>query len=100
MMTDTFVALGVWLPLGTVVPLILSKLTGSDWRGAFIEASIFATMGLLILPIVFALTLGLMVSDPNVNLMFGISYALALGCVLLFRRRANKTEMQRRYGIR
>ena len=100
MMTDTLIALGIWMPLGTVVPLILAKLTGSDWRGAFIEASIFAIMGILIFPILFALTLGLLVSDPNVNLIFAISYVLALGCVLLFRRQSNKAEMARRYGIR
>ncbi len=100
MMTDTIIALGVWLPLGTVVPLILARVTGADWRGAFIEASIFATMGILIFPILFALTLGLLISDPNVDLIFGISYLLALGCVLLFRRQSNKAEMERRYGIK
>ena len=100
MMTDTIIALGVWLPLGTVVPLILARLTGSDWRGAFIEASIFATMGILIFPIMFALSLGLLISDPNVDLIFGISYVLALGCVLLFRRKSNQAQFDRRYGIR
>jgi uncharacterized membrane protein YvlD (DUF360 family) len=99
-MDEIWVALGIWMPLGTVVPLILSKLTGSDWRGAFIEASIFAIMGILIFPILFALTLALMFGEPNVDLIFGISYLLAAGCVLLFRRRVNKNELERRYGIR
>jgi hypothetical protein len=100
MMTETIIALGIWLPLGTVVPLILAKLTGADWRGAFIEASIFATMGILIFPILFALSLALIFGEPNVNLIFAISYVLALGCVLLFRRQSNRKEMERRYGIR
>ncbi len=99
-MSDIWLAIGVWLPLGTIVPLIVSKLTGSDWRGAFIEASIFAIIGLLILPILFALTLALIFGKPNVDLIFGISYLLAALSVLMFRRRVNKGEMERRYGIR
>ncbi len=99
-MSEVVVALGIWMPLGTLAPLILSRLTGADWRGAFIEASIFATMGILIFPILFALTLGLIIGQPNVDLVFAISYLLALGCVLLFRRQSNKAEMSRRYGIR
>jgi hypothetical protein len=99
-MSDITMALGIWLPLGTVVPLILAKLTGADWRGAFIEASIFATMGILIFPILFALTLGVIIGKPNVDLIFGISYILALGCILLFRRRSNQEQLWKRYGIR
>jgi hypothetical protein len=100
MMTDTIVALAIWMPLGTVVPFVLAKLTGSDWRGAFIEASIFAIIGILIFPILFALALGVIFGQPNVDVIFAISYVLALGCVLLFRRYSNKREMERRYGIR
>ncbi|TVR72851.1 MAG: hypothetical protein EA415_09045 [Sphaerobacteraceae bacterium] len=99
-MSDIWLALGVWLPLGTIVPLIVSRMTGSDWRGALIEASIFAIIGLLILPILFALTLALMFGQPNVDLIFGISYILAAISVLMFRRRVNKNEMKQRYGIR
>lgn len=99
-MSDIWIALGLWLPLGTVVPLIVSKLTGSDWRGAFIEASIFAIMGILIFPILFALTLALIFGKPNVDLIFLVSYLLSAGCVLMFRRRVNKGELERRYGIR
>lgn len=99
-MSDIAVALGIWLPLGTIVPLILAKLTGADWRGAFIEASIFATMGILIFPIVFALTVGLVIGQPNVDVIFAISYVLAIGCVLMFRRRSNKEQLWKRYGIR
>ena len=97
-MSEVTIALGIWMPLGTLVPLILSRLTGADWRGAFIEASIFATMGILIFPILFALSLGLVIGEPNVDLIFGISYVLALGCVLAFRRQSNLAEQRRRYG--
>lgn len=99
-MSEFVVAIGLWLPLGTVVPLVLSKLTGSDWRGAFIEASIFAIMGVLIFPILFALSLALIFGQPNVDLVFAISYALATVCVLLIRRRINNSELERRYGTR
>lgn len=99
-MSEIWIALGIWMPLGTIVPFILSRLTGSDWRGAFIEASIFAIMGILIFPFFFALTLALIFGEPNVDLIFAISYALAALCVLWFRRRVNKGEMARRYGIR
>jgi hypothetical protein len=97
-MSEFAIAFGVWLPLGTVVPLVLARLTGADWRGAFIEASLFATMGLLVFPILFGIVAGVVLSDPSVNLMFAASYVLALGCVLLFRRRSNQT--QQRYGRR
>lgn len=99
-MSEITVALGIWMPLGTIVPLILARLTGADWRGAFIEASIFATLGILIFPIVLALTLALIIGQPNVDLLFAASYVLALICVLLFRRQSNRAEMARRYGIR
>jgi hypothetical protein len=99
-MSDVTIALAIWLPLGTIVPLVLARLTGADWRGAFIEASIFATLGILIFPILFALALGVVIGKPNVDLIFGISYVLALGCVLLFRRRSNREQMWKRYGIR
>jgi hypothetical protein len=98
-MTEIWIALGIWMPLGTIVPLIVSRLTGADWRGALIEASIFAIMGILIFPILFALTLALMFGQPNVDLIFAVSYVLATLCVVGFRRRANKAEMWNRYGI-
>jgi hypothetical protein len=99
-MSDITMALAVWLPLGTIVPLILSRLTGSDWRGALIEASIFATLGVLIFPITLALTFALVVRSPNVDLIFAASYILGVICILLFRRHSNKSSNERRYGIR
>jgi hypothetical protein len=91
-MSDLTMALLIWLPLGTLVPFFLSKLTGSDWRGAFIEASIFATMGLLVFPILLALTMSLVTTSPNVDVIFGISYVLAVICLLLFRRQTNRSR--------
>jgi hypothetical protein len=99
-MSDIAMALGIWLPLGTIVPLILAKLTGADWRGAFIEACIFATLGILVFPILFALTFGLFGLTRNVDLIFAISYVLALASVLVFRRQSNKEQFWKRYGIR
>jgi hypothetical protein len=91
-MSDVTAALVIWLPLATVVPLIISKVTGADWRGAVIEAAIFATMGLLIFPILIALAVAIFTRSPNVDAIFAVSYVLAIGCVLLFRRQSNKTR--------
>ncbi len=93
-MSDITFALAIWLPLGTIVPLVLSRVTGADWRGAVIEASLFATIGLLILPITFALVAAAFVSQPNVDLIFAVSYVLALGCVLAFRRHSNESKVR------
>lgn len=91
-MSELTAALVIWLPLGTIVPLILSRITGADWRGAFIEASIFATLGVIIFPITIALIVASFTTEPNVNVIFGVSYVLALVCVLLFRRHSNRGE--------
>jgi ABC-type enterochelin transport system permease subunit len=91
-MSDVTAALIIWLPLGTIVPLIVSRLTGADWRGALIEASIFATMGLIVFPILIALVVAIFTRDPNVDVIFGVSYLLAILSVLLFRRQSNKTR--------
>lgn len=91
-MSDVTTALIVWLPLGTIIPLIVARLTGADWRGAFIEASIFATLGILIFPITLALIVSSFTTEPNVDLIFAASYVLALVCLLLFRRHSNKGE--------
>lgn len=91
-MSELTAALIIWLPLGTIVPLILARLTGADWRGAFIEASLFATLGLIIFPITIALIVASFTTEPDVNLIFAASYVLALVCVLLFRRHSNRGE--------
>lgn len=90
--SDTEAALLIWLPAGTIVPFIVSWLTGADWRGAIIEASFFAALGLLIYPTALGLISARFTSQPNVELLFVISFALALGSVLLFRRSANRTH--------
>jgi hypothetical protein len=54
-MSELLAAFLIWLPLGTLVPLLIARVTGSDWRGALIEASFFATMGLIVFPILIAL---------------------------------------------
>ncbi|MEX2426230.1 MAG: hypothetical protein WD401_05630 [Thermomicrobiaceae bacterium] len=99
-MSEVAIALGIWLPLGTVGPFILSRVTGADWRGAFIEACIFATLGVLIFPIMIAMTFALFTRSPNVDIVFAISYILGAISILLFRRRSNRLTNERRYGIR
>ncbi len=89
-MSDVSAALIIWLPLGTIVPLILARVTGADWRGAFIEASIFATLGIIIFPITIALIVASFTTDPNVDLILAVSYVLALLCILYFRRYSNR----------
>lgn len=91
-MSELTAALVIWLPLGTIVPLILARITGADWRGAFIEAAIFATLGIIIFPITIALIVSSFTTEPNVNVIFAASYVLALVCLILFRRHSNRGE--------
>lgn len=89
-MSDLSAALIIWLPLGTIVPFVVARLTGADWRGAFIEASIFATLGIIIFPITLAFIFATFTRDPNIDLIYALSYALAVICILLLRRYSNR----------
>lgn len=91
-LSDVTAALIIWLPLATIVPLLVARVTGADWRGAVIEASIFATIGLVVMPFLVALVFAIFTRDPNVDLIFAISYTLAIASVLLFRRQSNRTR--------
>jgi cellulose synthase/poly-beta-1,6-N-acetylglucosamine synthase-like glycosyltransferase len=94
-MSDLFAAFFIWLPLGTVVPLLVARFTGSDWRGAVIEASLFATMGLVVFPILLALIIAIWTTDPNVHMIFAVSFGLAIVTNLVFRRQATKGRKHR-----
>lgn len=95
-MSDTAAAFLIWLPTGTLLPLIISKLTGAEWRGAFIEASLFACLGLLIYPIMLALATAHFVHFSSANPLFIGGYALAALSLLYYRRRSRGTTRYRR----
>lgn len=76
-MSDGATALLIWLPAGTLLPFIVSRVLGADWRGAVIEAALFAALGLLIYPTLLALIVARFVRHPNVELLFLGGFALA-----------------------
>jgi len=86
-LSETIWALGVWLPLGTLLPFVVARLTGNDWRGALIEASIFACFGLLVYPIFFALILVRLTAHPLVQLYFLLGWICAVLTSLGYRRK-------------
>ena len=88
-MSEVTAAFVIWLPTGTLLPLIISKLTGAEWRGAFIEASLFACLGLFIYPTMLALITVRFVHLSSVEPLFVASYALSALSVLYYRRRSH-----------
>lgn len=88
-------ALLIWLPAGTLLPFLISRLTGADWRGALVEASFFAVLGLLLYPTLIALLLVRFAGEPPVALLFVAGFVLAALSLLLFRRRANRRRRWR-----
>ena len=88
-MSEATAALVIWLPTGTLLPLIISKLTGAEWRGAFIEASLFAALGLLIYPTMLALLTAHFVHLSSADPLFVASYVLATLSLLYYRRRSH-----------
>jgi ABC-type iron transport system FetAB permease component len=96
-MSEIYVALLIWFPLGTIIPLVIARATGADWRGAFVEASLFATMGLVVFPFLLALIFAIWTTSPNVNVVFAISIVLAIVTGLIFRKRANERMYHGRY---
>lgn len=85
-MSEAETALIIWLPAGTLLPFLISRLTGSDWRGATIEAALFAAFGLLIYPTLLALISVRFFDRPNIEALFLAGFALAALTVLGFRR--------------
>lgn len=77
----------LWLAAGTVLPWLLSRLTGADARAALIEAAIFATFGLLIYPTMFALIAARFVDQPSVNLLYALGFVAAALTVYGYRVR-------------
>jgi len=92
----------VWLPGGTILPFLLSKLTGADTRQAFIEAVIFALAGLLVYPTLFGLLSARFVDWSTtgawVESLF-IAGFLAAALTLVVMRRTTR-RLQQRAGQR
>ena len=88
-MSDTTAAFAIWLPTATIVPLIVSKLTGAEWRSAFIEMSLFACLGLFIYPTMLALMTIRFVHWSSTDPLFVGGYFLATLSVLYYRRRSH-----------
>ncbi len=86
----------IWLPTATVLPFAISKLTGAEWRGAFIEASLFAALGLLIYPTMLALVTARFVRPSSPTPLFIGGYALAALSLLYYRRRSRGPQKYRR----
>ncbi|HVX30759.1 MAG TPA: hypothetical protein VHA53_09795 [Nitrolancea sp.] len=95
-MSDVAAAFLIWLPTGTLLPFVVSRLTGAGWRGAFIEASIFACLGLLIYPTMLALLTIRFIHYDSPEPLFIAGYLLAFLSLLLYRRRARGTNTYRR----
>lgn len=85
-MNDGAVAVLIWLPAGTILPFIVSRLTGADRQAAIIEAAIFAFFGLLLYPTLFGLLIVRFVSAPNVEILFGAGFVVAALTVIGYRR--------------
>lgn len=87
-MTEVEAAFLIWLPTATIVPFLISRLTGSDWGGALIEASIFAGLSLIIYPTLLAFLVVRFVDELSIPPLFLGGYLLSFLTLLLFRRRA------------
>jgi hypothetical protein len=95
-MSDVAAAFLIWLPTGTLLPFVVSRLTGAGWRGAFIEASIFACLGLLIYPTMLALITIRFVKLSSPEPLFIAGYLLAFGTLLFYRHRDRGRTRYRR----
>ena len=87
-MSEAAVTLLIWLPAATLLPFVVSLATGSNWRGAVIEATLFAALGLLIYPTLLALVGSAFTRSPNINALFVTGFALAALSVVLLRRQS------------
>ncbi len=88
-MSDNTAAFAIWLPAATLLPLIISKLTGAEWRSAFIEMSLFACLGLFIYPTMLALMTIRFVSWTSPEPLFIGGYLLSALSLLYYRRRSH-----------
>lgn len=95
-MSEVTAAFVIWLPTGTLLPFLISKLTGAEWRSAFIEASLFAALGLLIYPTTLALLTARFVHLTSPEPLFIASYVLAALTLLYYRRRSHGPRRYRR----
>ena len=95
-MADVAAAFFIWLPTATVLPFAISKLTGAEWRGALIEASLFAALGLLIYPTMLALATARFVHLSSPTPLFVVGYILSALSLLYYRRRSRGPQRFRR----
>lgn len=95
-MSETAAAFFIWLPTGTILPFVISKLTGAEWRGAFVEASLFAALGLLIYPTMLALMTARFIHLHSPTGLFIGGYVLAALSLLYYRRRSRGPQRYRR----
>lgn len=86
-MSQSPLAAFAWLAAGTVLPWLVSLLTGADVRGALIEAAIFATFGLVIYPTMFALIGARFVAQPNINVLYALGFVASAVTVYGYRVR-------------
>jgi hypothetical protein len=94
--SDVAAAFLIWLPTGTLLPFIVSRLTGAGWRGALIEACIFACLGLLIYPTMLALITIRFVHYDSANPLFIAGYVLSFLSLLVYRRKSRGANTYRR----
>lgn len=95
-MSEVTAAFVIWLPTGTVLPFLVSRLTGAVWRTAFIEASLFAALGLLIYPTMLALLTARFVHITSSDPLFIASYVMAALTLIYFRKRSHAPRRYRR----
>lgn len=100
-MADIGRAFFLWLPGGTLLPFIVSRLTGADTRMALIEAGIFALGGLLVYPTFLGLVTARFVNWGSaaawIELLFLAGFFLAALTILAMRRATQR--IQRRAAL-
>ncbi|MCX2726170.1 hypothetical protein OO015_01465 [Thermomicrobium sp. 4228-Ro] len=86
----------LWLPGGTVLPFVVSRLTGADTRLAMIEAAIFALGSLLVYPTLLGLLSARFVqwqaAGAWVETLFLGGFALAALTIVVMRRATRRLQ--------
>lgn len=92
----------LWLPGGTILPFVVSRLTGADTRLALIEAAIFALGSLLVYPTLLGLLSARFVhwqqAGTWVEALFVGGFVLAALTIIVMRRATRR--LQRGAGSR
>lgn len=86
----------LWLPAGTVLPFLISRLTGSDNHLAVVEAVLFAFTALLLYPSLLALLTARFIDwdggEYPLELLFALGYLLALLTLMTIRRARRRLQ--------